>query len=282
MKTNKLFEKRLIFSAELFPPKKSGNLEGVIRALRDIKNINPDFVSITYGAGGHGGETTADVASIAKDAFDFETVAHLTCVNLTKDKLESELEILRRKNIENILVLRGDIAKDTKFYDFNFANELAYYLSKNHPEFNLLGACYPEKHPQAQNLDTDIDNLKRKVDCGVTQLITQLFYDNECFYEFREKLRKANISVPLQAGIMPLTSKKVTTKIVELCGAKIPSNLNKIIVQSKDDELYQNGIDYAINQIEDLRQNRVDGIHLYTMNKADVAVKIFEHFNAYR
>ena len=166
MKTCDLFKhKKLVLSAEVFPPKKTGNLEGVIRALKSIKSVGPDFVSVTYGAGGEGADTTADVASIAIDAFGINTVAHMTAVNMTVGKLESQVEMLSRKGIENILVLRGDVCPTSRFFDFHHASDLAEYLSTRHPEFNLIGACYPEKHPEAKTLEEDIDNLKRKIDC---------------------------------------------------------------------------------------------------------------------
>ncbi|MEG2541079.1 MAG: methylenetetrahydrofolate reductase [Clostridia bacterium] len=282
MKTNEMFGDKPIFSAELFPPKKSGNLEGVIRALRDIAPLKPNFVSITYGAGGEGAETTADVASIAKDAFNLETVAHMTAVNMTIDKLETQLEILKRKEIENILVLRGDITANSCFYNFKHASDLALYIKTHHPDFNLIGACYPEKHQEATSLDQDIDNLKIKVDCGISQLITQLFYDNQSFYVFREKLAKAHIFLPLEAGIMPIASRTTVTKTVALSGAKLPSKLQKIVENQNDDELKENGINFAIEQIGDLIANGVQGIHLYTMNKAEIATRIFSAFKELR
>lgn len=282
MKTNEMFNHGPVFSAELFPPKRSGNLEGVIRALKGIKPLNPDYVSITYGAGGDGAETTADVASVAKDAFDIETVAHMTCVNMTEEKLDLQIEILKRKNIENILVLRGDVTENSRFYGFTHANELAFYIKKNYPEFNLLGACYPEKHPEANSLAEDIDNLKRKVDCGVSMLVTQLFYDNDAFYRFRDEVRAKGIFLPVEAGIMPIHSHKMVEKTVSLSNASVPEKLKKVIASETEEEIYDRGVEYAEEQIEDLLKNGVDGIHLYTMNRVDVATRIFERFKGVR
>ncbi len=282
MKTNELFGLKPVFSAEVFPPKRSGNLEGVIRALKGIQPLHPDYVSITYGAGGDGAETTADVASIAKDAFDIETVAHMTCVNMTLEKLENQLEILKRKSIENILVLRGDITENSKFYEFKHANELAFYIKSHYPEFNLLGACYPEKHPEAKSIDEDIVNLKRKIDAGVSMLVTQLFFDNDKFLTFRDKVRANGIFVPIEAGIMPIFNHKMVEKTVRLSSSSIPCDFEKILAVETDEELYDKGIEYAINQIGNLLDEGVDGIHLYTMNKADVAKIIFDNFESVR
>ncbi|MCQ2602525.1 MAG: methylenetetrahydrofolate reductase [Clostridia bacterium] len=248
MKTNELFGLKPVFSAEVFPPKRSGNLEGVIRALKGIQPLHPDYVSITYGAGGDGAETTADVASIAKDAFDIETVAHMTCVNMTLEKLENQIEILKRKSIENILVLRGDITENSKFYEFKHANELAFYIKSHYPEFNLLGACYPEKHPEAKSIDEDIDNLKRKIDAGVSMLVTQLFFDNDKFLSFRDKVRAKGIFVPIEAGIMPIFNHKMVEKTVRLSSSSIPCDFEKILAVETDEELYDKGIKYILEQ----------------------------------
>lgn len=274
--------KKYLFSAEVFPPKKTGNMEVVIRALKDIKGLKPDFVSVTYGAGGDGAETTADVASVAIDAFDLNAVAHLTAVNMTVEKLENQIEILKKKNVENILVLRGDIGEDSKFYDFRYANELALYIKKHYPEFELIGACYPEGHTEAESLDKDLDNVKRKVDSGIDFLITQLFFSNRTFYDFMEKARKKGITVPVLAGIMPIVSDNQINRIVKMCGVEIPTDFSKLVANNSGEELFEAGTDYAIGQIKDLIQNSVSGIHLYTMNKGNVAKKIFGAFEKER
>lgn len=276
MKTEELFlTKKLVMSVEVFPPKKSGTLEGVIRALRDIKECNPDFVSITYGASGNGGQSTSDVASISTDAFGLNTVAHLSAIDMTYERLENELQLLKRKGIENILTLRGDKSEDSKFFDFSFASDLACYISKNYPEFNLIGACYPEGHFEAKSIDSDIDNLKKKIDSGVGHLITQLFFDNGAFYRFIDKCRAKGIAVPIQAGIMPVVNASQISRIVSMCGVELPAKFSKIMAKYEGDALIEAGTAYATEQIIDLISNGVEGIHLYSMNRGQLAKKIF-------
>ena len=279
MKISELLKNnRMTFSAEVFPPKKTGNMEVVIRTLKEIKKLDPDFVSITYGAGGMGGETTADVASVAIDAFDLNTVAHFTAVNMTVEKLEEHIKILKNKNVENILVLRGDISEDSKFYDFKHASDLALYIKNNHGDFNLVGACYPEGHNESASLKDDLINIKKKIDCGVEQLITQLFFSNDTFYKFIDESLTMGIDVPILAGIMPIVSDNQINRIVKMCGVEIPSAFAKIVANNSGEDLYKAGIDYAIGQIDDLIKHGVSGIHLYTMNKGDVARQIFQAF----
>lgn len=280
MKTCDLFKhKKLVLSAEVFPPKKTGNLEGVIRALKSIKSVGPDFVSVTYGAGGEGADTTADVASIAIDAFGINTVAHMTAVNMTVGKLESQVEMLSRKGIENILVLRGDVCPTSRFFDFHHASDLAEYLSTRHPEFNLIGACYPEKHPEAKTLEEDIDNLKRKIDCGVTHLITQLFLDNDKFFRFLDLTSKKGINVPIEAGIMPMFSAKTLEHSVSLSDASVPAEFLKLKADNPDEkEFFERGISLAVKQIDSLVKGGAKGIHLYTMNKGEIAERILPKF----
>lgn len=267
--------KRFVMSAEVFPPKRNGMLEGVIRALKDIKGLSPDFVSITYGANGNGGDTTADVASVAIDAFEMTTVAHMTAVNMTVAKLEEKLEQLARKGVENILTLRGDIAPDSAFYDFRYASDLAAYIKGRYPQFHLIGACYPEGHYQAPSLEADVDNLRRKIDAGVEHLITQLFFDNSCFYRFRELLARKGIDTPVSAGIMPITNALQVSRTVAMSGAHIPPDFAKVIANNDGPQLYRAGIDYAVEQIRDLHANGVRGVHLYTMNKGEIAQEVF-------
>lgn len=280
MKTCDLFkQKELVLSAEVFPPKKTGNLEGVIRALKSIKSVGPDFVSVTYGAGGEGADTTADVASIAIDAFGINTVAHMTAVNMTVGKLESQVEMLNRKGIENILVLRGDVCPTSRFFDFHHASDLAEYLSARHPEFNLIGACYPEKHPEAKTLEEDIDNLKRKIDCGITHLITQLFLDNDKFFRFLELTAKKGITVPIEAGIMPMFSAKTLEHSVSLSDASVPAEFRKLKEENPDEkEFFERGIELAVEQINALIKGGARGIHLYTMNKGEIAERVLPKF----
>ena len=274
---DKLKNDQLCLSVEVFPPKKEGHLEGVIRALKGIGEVNPDFVSVTYGASGAGGDKTADVASVAIDAFGMKVLAHVTAVNLTKQKLESMVETYRRKNVKNLLILRGDLVPESKFFDFRYASELALYIKKNYPEFTLFGACYPEGHPEAESLEKDIEFMRHKEDCGIEAFITQLFFDNSCFYDFIDKVRQKNITSPISAGIMPITSQSQTSRIVSMCGTHMPPTFAKMVANNVDN-LYDAGIDYAVTQIDDLINNGQKNIHLYSMNKADIAKRVFEKF----
>ncbi len=270
-----------LMSAEVFPPKTTGTMETVIRALRGIKDLNPDYVSVTC-RNGEGVAATADVASIAIDALDLNTVAHLTAVNTTVDGLEKQIAILKNKKIENVLVLRGDIIENSKFYDFKHATDLAKYMSEHHPEFNLVGACYAEGHVESESLDEDLNYIKMKVECGVKQLITQLFFSNDTFYRFMDNAHKKGIDVPVFAGVMPITSETQINRIVKLCGVEIPSDFAKLVATYRGNDLFEAGTDYAISQIEDLNRHGVSGVHLYTMNKADVAKKVFGELDVVR
>lgn len=268
-------------SVEVFPPKKEGQLEGIIRTLKGIRELEPDFVSVTYGANGSGSDKTADVASIALDAFGMNVLAHLTAVNMTKEKLEILIETYRRKNVKNLLVLRGDLVPDSKFFDFGHASELACYIKKNYPEFTLYGACYPEGHPEAKSLDEDIDYMQLKADCGIEAFITQLFLDNTTFYNFINKLKQRNLNYPITAGIMPIISQSQISRIASMCGTQVPSKFVKIVANNTDN-LYDAGVKYAIEQIEELINSGYNNIHLYSMNKSDIAKRVFEKFKDIR
>ncbi len=279
---DKLNSKKLCLSVEVFPPKKDGMIEGVVRTLRQIEPLKPDYVSITYGASGEGGNKTADVCSISKDAFDLETVAHITTVNLTQKALEEILDVYKRKGIYNLLPLRGDLTDNSRFYDFSHADELALYIKKNHPEFRLFGACYPEGHPESKNLQQDIDVMKRKQDYGVEFFVTQLFLDNTTYYNFKNQILKCGYNFNITCGIMPIVKVNQVSRIVSMCGTEIPQQFTKIANNKSDDEMFRVGIDYAKNQIKDLINNGESNIHLYTMNRADVAVEIYGEFDKYR
>jgi methylenetetrahydrofolate reductase (NADPH) len=278
---DKLKSNKLCLSVEVFPPKKEGHLEGVIRALKGIREINPDFVSITYGANGAGSDKTADVASVAIDAFGMKVLAHLTAVNMTLEKLESLVETYRRKNVKNLLVLRGDIAPDSQFFDFKYANELALYIKKHYPDFTLIGACYPSGHPEAKSLDDDIDIMRLKTDSGIDAFITQLFLDNDAYYDFINKIHQKNINYPISAGIMPIINNAQIGRVVSMCGAPMPSKFAKMVANNTEN-LYNAGIGYAIEQIDDLIKQGHTNIHLYSMNKAEIAIKVFEKFEHIR
>ena len=281
MKITSLFENKTktVFSFEVFPPKKTSPIESVYGKLEEIAALKPDFISVTYGAGGSDNRNrTCEIASRIKNDLGIESVAHLTCVNSTKAEIDAILEDFRANNIENILALRGDYVEGIEpKRDFLYASELCAYIREK-GGFDLAGACYPEGHVEAEDEVADILNLRKKVDAGATHLISQLFFDNTAFYRFRERARIAGVNVPVEAGIMPVTNKSQIERMVSLCGASLPVKFSKIMqrYESKPDALRDAGIAYAVEQIVELISNGVDGIHLYTMNNPYIARKITE------
>lgn len=279
MKISKLFEShRPQFSLEVFPPKKNGGIETIYETLDGLRELKPAFISVTYGAGGNiADNSTCEICSIIKNKYNIMPIAHLTCVNNTKEDIDYILDELRSAGVENILALRGDINPGSPpKNDFRYADELVSYI-KQRGDFSVSAACYPEAHPDSENLISDILHLKHKVDCGAEHLISQLFFNNEDFYEFREKCRIAGINVPIEAGIMPVTSKSGIMRMVSMCGASVPKKLAKMLnrFENNPKALEDAGIAYAIDQIVDLISSDADGIHLYTMNKPYIAQKIF-------
>lgn len=267
------------FSCEVFPPKKTSPIETIYNALDELKNIPWDFISVTYGAGGSNvGASTVDIASTIQEKYNIKAVAHLPCINYTKEEILSILEEFKAHNINNILALRGDINPNVEpKHDFQHASDLIQFI-KQHGDFHISGACYPEGHPQSENMVEDIKYLKYKVDCGAEHLMSQLFFDNSTFYEFQEKCAISNIKVPIEAGIMPVTNKKQIERMVSLCGASLPRKFTKMMqrYENSPEAIRDAGIAYAIDQIIDLVTNGVDGIHLYTMNNPYVANRIYD------
>lgn len=278
MKIKSLFNNdRAVFSFEVFPPKKDSPIESVYGKLEEICALNPDFVSVTYGAGGSGAHSrTCEIASKIKHGFHVESVAHLTCVNSTRAMIDETLDDFKAHGIENILALRGDYTEGVEPQkDFRYASELCAYI-KSKGDFDVSGACYPEAHAESADEIEDVLNLKKKVDAGAGHLISQLFFDNALFYRFLERVKIARINVPIEAGIMPVTNKRQIERMVSLCGASLPPKFAKMMqrYESKPEALRDAGIAYAVEQIVDLLSNGVDGIHLYTMNNPYVAEKI--------
>lgn len=278
MKVKDLFRKKQVFSFEVFPPKNTSSVDVIYNTLDLLGDLNPDFISVTYSAGGSGNSGLAlDIATKVK-SMGVIPVLHLPCINYTKQQIDDTLNEAAASGIENILALRGDINPDIPpVKDFLHASDLIEYL-RTKGDFDIAAACYPESHPDSDTLDEDIANLKIKVDAGADHLITQLFFDNDYFYNFREKTRAAGINVPIEAGIMPVVNKKQIERMVTTCGASLPRKFVKIMqkYEHNPEALRDAGIAYAINQIVDLAANDVDGIHLYTMNNAYVARKISE------
>ena len=274
-----LFKKKTVFSFEVFPPKKESGVETIYKTLEELKQLNPDFISVTYGAGGVGvaNATTVDLCSKIKNEYGIETIAHLTCLYNTKEDIDRILEELKEKGIDNILALRGDANPNFELkHDFRYASELTEYIMSKNMGFNVSGGCYPEVHQEAESMIADIKNLKKKIDAGADHLISQLFFDNNAFYDFIEKVRIAGIDVPIEAGIMPVTNKKQIERMVSMCGASIPAKLSKVLQRFGDnpEAMRDAGISYAIDQIIDLVANGVEGIHIYTMNDPYIAGKI--------
>lgn len=280
MKIKELFnQKKVVFSFEVFPPKVDTSIEKIYNTIGEISGLGGDYISVTYGAGGSvRNNKTCEVSSLIKNKHGVEALSHLTCINSTKDNIDQIINQLKENNIENILALRGDVPEGGEVYgDFKYAYELINYL-KEKGNFGIAAACYPEGHFQCENIETDILRLKEKVNSGVDYLITQLFFDNNIFYNYMEKLNKKDITVPVEAGIMPVINKKQVETINRLCGASIPEKFVKIINKYEHDKeaLRDAGIAYAVEQIIDLLSSGVRGIHLYTMNNPYVARKIVE------
>jgi len=272
-------KEKQVLSFEVFPPKRTSSIGTIYNTLEELKDLKPDFISVTYGAGGNVADSsTCKIASIIKNQYHIEPVAHLTCVNSSYNDIDIVLNQLKQEGIENILALRGDINPDIPpKKDFKYASELITYIkSKN--DFYISGACYPEGHIETENMVDDILNLKRKVDAGAEHLVSQLFFDNSFFYAFLEKAKIAGVKVPIEAGIMPIVNKNQIERMVSMCGASLPSKFTKMMqrYEYNPEALRDAGIAYAVNQIVDLLSNGVDGIHLYTMNNPYVARKIKE------
>lgn len=283
MKIPELYDKKKpVFSLEIFPPKKKSNIDSIYNTVEQLSVCNPDFISVTYGAGGNMADnSTCEIASNIKKKYGIETAAHLTCVNSTKADVEEMIGRLADADIENVLALRGDIADEGNIKkEFKHANELAIEVQRKcNDNLEILGACYPEGHYESKSLDEDIQNLKYKIGAGVKVLITQLFFDNQLFYEFIGKARLMGITVPVSAGIMPIVNSRQIERTVALSGASLPHEFTKMIGLYEHDAegLFEAGIEYAVNQIRDLIVNGADGIHLYTMNNPKVALKVYDN-----
>lgn len=280
MKTCDLFKKKTVLSFEVFPPKRTDAVDTVYTTVAALKELSPDFISVTYGAGGGRAtcEATLAIASAIKYEYGIESVAHLPCIGLTKAEAVSQLERFKEAGIENILALRGDMPEGgTPAGDFAHANELISFIRERY-DFNLIAACYPEGHTESESVLADIGHLKNKIDAGATQLISQLFFDNDYFYRFLERCRLAGIGVPIEAGIMPVANKKQIERMVTLCGVTLPKKFSAMMSRYENDPeaMRDAGIAYAVDQIVDLIAQGVDGIHLYTMNNPYIARRIHE------
>jgi methylenetetrahydrofolate reductase (NADPH) len=273
-------QKKRTLSFEVFPPVREGNLESLFKTVAELKELKPDFISVTYGAGGGTRDKTIEIASRVINEFGSEALAHLTCVAATRDDIARIVEEMKTHNIENILALRGDPPKgEEKFVrpagGFGFANELVSFIRELNG-FCIGVAGYPEGHPEASSFDDDLKNLKKKVDAGADFIVTQLFFNNDDFYRFRDRALALKINVPIIPGIFPILNHKQVLRITELCGAKIPSALGEKLCWLKDkpEDVEKYGIEYAQRQAYDLIRNEVHGLHICTMNQSRAARKI--------
>lgn len=267
-------------SLEVFPPKKEEEFENIFDFLREAAKLHPDFISCTYGAGGSRAGKTIEIASFIQKELGIDAIAHITCVGFTKADLEKNCEALKAAGVNHVLALRGDRPQHMTDEQFNnreffYATDLVRHL-KAHTSLQISGACYPEKHFEAPSLEEDLTHLKEKVAAGVTSLVTQMFFDNACFYRFMELVRAKGITVPVHAGIMPITTAKQLGTTVSLSGSSVPKELANLIAtygENKED-MRKAGIDYAVRQIRDLKEHGVDGIHIYSMNKLKTTTEI--------
>lgn len=267
-------------SFEVSPPKTEEEFQAVFQKLDAFAALNPDFISCTYGAGGSRAGKTVEIASYIQRKLQIDAIAHMTCVGFKQSDLQTNCELLEKEGIHYVMALRGDRPQamtDEQFNgrEFFYATDMIRYLKAN-TSLQIAGACYPEKHYEAESFDTDLAHLKEKVDAGASFLITQLFFSNDTFYRFKERTDKAGITVPICAGIMPITSARQIGTSVTLSGSSVPKELADLIANHGDDkeDMRKAGIDYAVRQIRDLKEHGVDGIHIYTMNRPKTTAEI--------
>lgn len=270
---------RQSFSVEIFPPKKDTQIDKVKETITKMSGVSPDYISVTYGAGGQQGHKTVELANFVQNETKIPAVAHLTCVGFTKEKVKEILLELKQKNIENVLALRGDMPQDGQVSkDFLYAKDLIEFIKEFDSNFYVTVACYPETHLEAKSAQADILYLKEKVQAGADHLVSQLFFENEKFLTFLEKLNKAGICCPVQAGIMPITNAKQVQKMAQLSGAAFPKEVldyaNKF--EDQPQEMYKFGIEFASKQIENLLEQKINGIHLYSMNNYETVKDIYD------
>lgn len=273
-------------SFEVFPPKTTTNFESVKSATEQIARLKPSFMSVTYGAGGGTSQYTLDIAKNIKKEYGVPTVAHLTCVSSTEEKVLSMIEAIKASGIQNVMALRGDIPEDMLGEDrskwkFKHAVDLVRLLKNSGADFCIGGACYPEIHTESANQKDDIKYLKEKVDAGCDFLTTQMFFDNNLLYNFLYKIREAGITVPIIPGIMPITRSNQLERAIKLSGSFMPQRFKALVDKfgSDDEAMMQAGIAYATDQIIDLYANGITNVHVYTMNKPDLAEKIMNNLS---
>ena len=282
-----LAENKPILSFEVFPPKTESGFDSVRTATEEIAALHPAFMSVTYGAGGGTSAYTLDIAENIKARDGVPTLAHLTCVSSTHETVRERIAAIRSRGIENVMALRGDVPPelrdaDRSGWDYHYAAELVRELRAAAPDLCIGGACYPEVHPESRSQAEDIRRLKEKVDAGCDFLTTQMFFDNNLLYSFLYKIREAGITVPVIAGIMPITNCSYLTRAIELSGSFMPRRFVSLVDRFGDDPaaMKQAGIAYATDQIIDLYANGITGVHVYSMNKPDIAAEILGNLSA--
>ena len=281
-----LTEEKLTLSFEVFPPKTESVFDSVKHATEEIAKLKPAFMSVTYGAGGGTSKYTLDIAKNILKEYGVPTLAHLTCVSSTKQTVKERIKDIKNSGIENVMALRGDIPKDIENqdrngWDYKYAIDLVRELKEDNPDLCIGGACYPEIHPESVNQKEDIKYLKEKVEAGCDFLTTQMFFDNNLLYNFLYKIREAGITVPVMPGIMPITNANQVERAIKLSGSFMPQRFKSLVDKfgTSPDAMKQAGIIYATDQIIDLFANGIKNVHVYSMNKPDVAEKILNNLS---
>ena len=288
MKLSELLQKdTLTLSFEVFPPKTDSAFDSVKQATEEIAALHPAFMSVTYVAGGGTSRYTLDIAKNIKDTYNVPTLAHLTCVSSTRETVMQKIEEMKAAGIENVMALRGDLTPELEQSDrskwaYRHAVDLIHDIKESGADFCIGGACYPEIHPESADQKEDIRYLKEKVDAGCEFLTTQMVFDNNLLYNFLYKIREAGITVPVMPGIMPITNAKQVERAIKLSGSFMPQRFKSLVDKfgSNPDAMKQAGIIYATDQIIDLFANGVKNVHVYSMNKPDVAAKILDNLSS--
>ena len=285
MKIKEILQQKRTVSCEFFPPREEDGIPAVFRAIDRVRVYNPDFVSVTYGAGGSTRDFTERITMQVKQETDLEVMAHLTCVAQTRDEVNGVLERLDEAGVENVIALRGDPPRGQESFvpedgGFSHATELIDHIRANF-DFGLAAACYPEGHTESPDLDLDISYAREKVDRGADFLITQLFYDNRYFFEFMERAQRAGIDVPVIPGVLPILNTAQIRRFTSLCGATIPPELDSQLEQHAEDDnaVRELGVEYASRQVEELWENGVPGIHFYVLNRSYSVSRILANLN---
>lgn len=281
-----LMRNELSLSFEVFPPKTESNYDSVKHATEEIAKLRPAFMSVTYGAGGGTSRYTLDIAKSIKEKYEVPSIAHLTCVSSTRETVHERIEDILAAGIQNVMALRGDIPAgledaDRSRWDYRHAVELVRELAESGADLCIGGACYPEIHPESANQKEDIRYLREKVDAGCSFLTTQMFFDNNLLYNFLYKIREAGITVPVIPGIMPITNGNQVARAIQLSGSFVPQRFKALVDKfgSSPAAMKQAGIAYATDQIIDLYANGITHVHVYSMNKPDVAAAILANLS---